>query len=203
MSIKFVFLAIPLALMAVLGLSNCTKFKTEITQKPLAKKNPISYEFEVPVEAVRSTLRAIRDSQFEPFFPNLRMYFKEDNNPFVAPPYVNFDFTKAEFEHDVFLYCWHKPIVKSPVYFVKNESLDYLASFHLHITPIKVSHTLVEVFTHRPEVIAGQTSGFLNPHGPANIYVSVQPTTIEEYKILLKIGDRLGIKGMPDLVEPD
>jgi hypothetical protein len=62
--------------------------------------------------------------------------------------------------------------------------------------------TLVEIITHHPEVIAGETSGFLRPHGPANIYIDVAPTSIEEYEILLRLGQVLKVDDMPPLRLP-
>src|ERR1041384_3742043 len=97
----------------------------------------------------------------------------------------------------------HDPIGKSKVYFARGEALDYLAEFELHLIERGGKETEVRVRTLRPEVINGKKLGF-GSCGPglANRYVAVEPTTIEEYEILLRIGQALGEKDMPPLVLP-
>ena len=46
------------------------------------------------------------------------------------------------------------------------------------------------------------TSGF-RPHGPAYVYLPIEGTTIEEYSMLLEIGEALGTEGMPPLIRPE
>jgi hypothetical protein len=41
-----------------------------------------------------------------------------------------------------------------------------------------------------------------SPHGPSLISAEVDPTTIEQYQILLDIGRQLGAKEMPPLLTP-
>jgi len=100
------------------------------------------------------------------------------------------------------LYNYHMPISLSPVYRVGGKELPYLAEFLLQIEPSpKGVATRVSVIASQTKVIAGKTSGFLNPHGPANIYVSVDSTSIEEYEILQILGGRLGVL-LPPSVTP-
>jgi hypothetical protein len=100
------------------------------------------------------------------------------------------------------LYTPHEPISFSPVYRVDGRELPYLAEFYLQIEPLPGDNaTRVAVAAEQAEVIAGTTSGFLNPRGPANIYVEVKPTTIEEYEILQLLGEQLGVK-LPPSVTP-
>lgn len=95
-----------------------------------------------------------------------------------------------------------QPISLSPVYRVQGKELPFLAEFYLLIEPLPGNNaTRVVVSAEQTEVIAGATSGFLNPRGSANIYVPVKPTTIEEYEILQILGEQLGVK-LPPAVTP-
>jgi hypothetical protein len=101
------------------------------------------------------------------------------------------------------LTTFHEPISLSPVYRVAGKELPYLAEFLLRTEPSPDDEeTRVPVIATRTEEIAGQTSGFLNPHGPANIYVPVKATSIEEYEILQILGARLGVSLAPSITPP-
>ena len=97
----------------------------------------------------------------------------------------------------------HDPIGKSNVYFARGEALDYLANFEFHLLKRGDQETEVRVKALQSEVINGRQFGF-GSCGPgfANRYVAVEPTTIEEYEILLRIGQALGEKDMPPLLLP-
>jgi hypothetical protein len=95
------------------------------------------------------------------------------------------------------------PISLSPVYRVSGKELPYLAEFLIQIEPSpKEGSTRVNVIASQVKVISGKTSGFLNPHGPASIYVSVESTSIEEYEILQLLGARLGVVLPPSVTPP-
>jgi len=97
----------------------------------------------------------------------------------------------------------HEPISLSPVYRLRGKNLPYMAEFLLQLDPLPDgSGTRVTVIASRTEVIAGQTLGFLNPHGPANIYVAVEATSIEEYEILQILGAHLGTTLPPSVTPP-
>jgi hypothetical protein len=50
-------------------------------------------------------------------------------------------------------------------------------------------------------VLNGQTTG-MPGHGRANRYVSVEPTSIEEYVVLRHLGEILGVDSMPEPILP-
>ena len=85
----------------------------------------------------------------------------------------------------------------SSVYFVGGKAAPYLADFHLKIEDLGGERTRVEVETIDPQVIAGRAlmpgRHFTRP----NIYVPVEATSIEEYRLLLRLGELLGEPGMP------
>ncbi len=78
--------------------------------------------------------------------------------------------------------------------------MEYFAEFQLHFTVINENETKVEVITHGSKVLY-----FSFPVFSGHAYVNekkVEPTTIEEYEILLRIGKLVGEKDMPPLHLP-
>ena len=76
--------------------------------------------------------------------------------------------------------------------------MQYTADFKLLLTPVSDSKTRVDVRTSESKVRIGANFG-----GHAgDYYERVAPTTIEEYRILLKIGTALGEQNMPPLRLP-
>ena len=112
-------------------------------------------------------------------------------------------FFNPELDWDLVLRTYHTPIGKSVVYFARGKPLDYLAEFHLHLVERGPKETQVDVWTHKPEVNLGKVFHF-GTRGPgfAEIYVAIEPTTIEEYEILLRMGQLLGEKNMPPIIVP-
>lgn len=80
----------------------------------------------------------------------------------------------------------------SPVYTRDGASLPISGRFHISMTSLP-GGTRVEL--HALEISALLDGGERR--------ISLAPTTIEEYRILLRIGDCLGEKGMPLIVLPD
>ena len=87
---------------------------------------------------------------------------------------------------------------KSDIYQWLHTPLDYKADFEVRLIPVSDSKTQVDVATSEAEVRIGPN---FSAQG-GDYYERVAPTTIEEYKILLKIGKALGQPGMPPLVLP-
>jgi hypothetical protein len=125
----------------------------------------------------------------------LHLAWKDDSNPFAKEV-----FSQPSTNDDAYLYTFHEPIGFSKVYFRGGEPLQYISNFHLRLTPLGAKKTRVRVEARDCEVIAGLSP--IGVHGPANIYVSVYPTTIEEYEILLRIGKELAVNDMPLLRLP-
>jgi hypothetical protein len=161
----------------------------------MAHRNPTAWTFDVSMADVKKAITA-SFADFE--WLGMVLAFKEDGSMFAEGV-----LSKPGNENDAYLYNHHKPIRASAVYCRDGKGLEYLAEFQLHLTSLQERRTRVEVITHKPEVIAGMTPGWLSPHGSANIYVRVEPTSIEEYEILLRLGSTLDAKGMPALVPPE
>ena len=152
-----------------------------IEVQQLAVRNPTSYVFPVsPDEADKAVVEVLRRRDWR----GLPRHFEGMGGTFH-------------------LQNFHDPIGKSAVYFAKGEPLDYLAEFRIDILERGPKESEVKVTTLQPEVINGKKFGF-GSCGPgfANRYVPVEPTSIEEYELLLKIGAALKTKGMPALLLP-
>jgi hypothetical protein len=89
-------------------------------------------------------------------------------------------------------------ITASDSYFWWNSPLQYSAVFKLLLTPVSDSRTRVDVQTSDSKVRIGANFG---GHG-GDYYERVPPTTIEEYRILRKIGAALGEQRMAPLRLP-
>jgi hypothetical protein len=83
---------------------------------------------------------------------------------------------------DIYYHWWKTP-------------LEYSADFKLRLTPMSNMNTRVDIQTSESKVRIGPNFG---AHG-GDSYEPVAPTTIEEYRILLKLGSALGERGMPPL----
>lgn len=104
-------------------------------------------------------------------------------------------------ENDAYLYGDISPIGESQVYFKNGQPLIYYADFHIHVTAVSPKKTRVDISTYDSSVAVGVDENW-SPRGPSLIEVDVDPTTIEEYQLLLNIGKQLGAAEMPPLVLP-
>jgi hypothetical protein len=110
-------------------------------------------------------------------------------------------FVNLENQDDLYLHFFGDVIDPSAVYFGGGKPLRYRAEFQLHLTALDDKSTKVLVITHNPTVINGSVCCGL--HGYKSNDVAVEPTTVEEYRILMFIGRILGVSGMPPLRLPE
>jgi len=172
----------------------------EVESKPLPSRNPTAYTFDAVPGEIHKAIRQLYDQQFRersrylftPVFPGDENLIDE----------IAAIFSQPGNESDAYLSYMHDPVGISRVYSVGGKPAPYLADFHLHITPQEPAKTRVEIRTLRPEVLAGKTLLPRNHLTRANIYLPVEPTTIEEYSILLRIGAIVGQPDMPPLSLP-
>jgi hypothetical protein len=182
----------------------CNRDIHPIETKPFSQKNPTDYEFALPVSEVRKKLLAafkdfdLRQKLASSFDSNSR-YLVSVRSKDDPDPEKTFD--NPENKNDLYLHSWGEIIGPSPIYFGGGKPLEYRAEFQLHLTKAGNNRTKVSVITHKPHVING--SKCCGPHGEVSNNVPVEPTTIEEYKILLFIGSVLGTKDMPPLRMPE
>jgi hypothetical protein len=111
-------------------------------------------------------------------------------------------FAKPNTADDVFLHNFRHALCVSDAYVCGTEPAEFEADFHLHLTRLEPSMTRVDVLILGPMVRCGTLSG-LPGHPRALRRIDVDPTSIEEYRILLAIGSELVVKDMPPLRLPD
>ncbi len=193
-----------LLLVILLTVLACDRDIHLIETKPFSQKNPTDYEFAVPVSEVKKKLLAA----FEDFdlkdklcaslneIKSCLFSVESKEDPTVSREI----FANSENNNDLYLYPYDL-IGPSPIYFGGGKPLEYRAEFQLHLTDAGNDRTKVTIITHNSTVINGAKC--CGPHGDVSNYVVVEPTTIEEYKILLFIGSVLGAKGMSPLRMPE
>lgn len=151
--------------------------------RKLPEKNPVSYAFHAPIAQVR---RAVESSFHLPADDD-RLY--GDWNPSRMSGHGS---PETEFEMS------QDGLTKSNVYHWLTIPLGYKAEFKLRLAPLSDSMTQVDVQTAESMVLIGPN---LFGHG-GNFYQPVAPTTVEEYRILLKVGQFLNELNMPPLKMP-
>ena len=108
-------------------------------------------------------------------------------------------FLQPNTANDIYLTAMDGPWL-SKYYYSVNQPIKYTAEFVFKLTKIDENSTAVKVVTINPEIISGKGLGV---HGPMSIYTKAQPTTIEEYSLLLFIADKLGDRTLLPLKLPN
>jgi hypothetical protein len=169
--------------------------------------NPTSYEFLVPADDVVQTIVAA----FSEARPVVSSLYRSLPLQSSAPIPMNVvysaetresslfgkeTFARAGDKTDVYLHSFGEPILSS-VYCVLGRRLPYRVEFAIRVQAVgEGSQVSVEALN--PRVLKG--IGGFGPHGTYSAEVPVRPTTIEEYSLLLYIGDALGAPPMPDVL---
>lgn len=182
----------------ILTVPGCEGSKNTIEKRTIPQNNPTTYEFDASIENVKNAIQEVRGSNWEDVqkpYEGAEIAWKTNGNPFAVKIFSN-----PKNENDAFLFGMGAAVGKSPVYMKDGEDLTYYADFQIHITAVTPSRTRVEIFTYDSHVQAGTE---WHPYAQAGIFLEVEPTSIEEYQILLDIGNRLGATDMPKLIMPD
>jgi hypothetical protein len=178
----------------ILSLNGCdTKYK--YIELEMSEKNPISYVFNATIEQIHQALVSKYNN-----FPGISLEFASDSSIVWGSKYLN----SPDNINDAFI--WNYFPDTSIVYYNQQNKIPYYYSLHLHIIKIDNTKTEVEIITINPEIMTGIRfpSNVLSSvfHQPP-ITKSVHPSTIEEYRVLLNIGEVLGIKDkMPTMRVP-
>ena len=172
--IRRIFLALSIILVLCIAIRGC------YSKKKLDNPNPTSYIFDADIEQVRIAIV----NNAEKYEKN-KMYLwsiSEDKEIIFH----------TDIKEDAWLHHFNNRYSK--IYFRFGKPLIYFVEFRIHLDSISEKKTKVEIFTLDPEI-------FLFGVGVGQIGYSrtkkVSPSTIEEYEILLSIGEQLGEKGMP------
>jgi hypothetical protein len=165
----------------------------EYFKKELKVKNPTVFIFDKSLDEIKKVI----EKEFFHYTNDGCLYQKKNYTVYnkLFEDSSNFDdYILARFT------------AESKIYFKKPDSMSliYDADFHLHLIKIDTCRTLVQIITYDNYIVIGEkTMGFVGEIGRA-IVQSVEPTSIEEYEILLKIGEALGVKDkMPPLLLPE
>ena len=157
----------------------------------LPKSNPTQYIFPRPLEEIMKVFYDKFSADFSSFcFINDKDCGWENEKYLKTPENIN----------DAI----YRPTVNSRVYYNAEEPIRHSLIFHIHIISLSERTTLVEVRMIKSEIEIGEDNFHkLFPGHVSFVMKSVPPTTIEEYEILLKIGEGLGIKDqMPPIILP-
>jgi hypothetical protein len=211
--------------LAVTGCSSISRGTDQISlqEKVLLHPNPTSYEFEASVgdvtNAIKKAFNVWQKGQRNKYHESMWtgsgdsktkralsdalqssgmafLLWKGDGD-MLAKNLL----TKTGNENDAYIYGDVRPVGESRVYFKAGQPLIYYADFHIHLAAAAPHKTRMEISTYGSRVITGLDESW-SPHGPSLIFVEVPPTTIEQYQILLGIGQQLGVTNMPPLVTP-
>ncbi|MEZ5422879.1 MAG: hypothetical protein R2682_07265 [Pyrinomonadaceae bacterium] len=176
-----------------------------IETKAFKDRNPTSYEFPGSLQDVRQKVISIfkdyRREYYKDFGQEMSFFFtaEERSNALFAKETGIFDDDKNKF--DLFLHSFGNMRLPSPLYFGGGKPLTYTADFQLHFSDADPGKTRIQVIAHRAKVFNGTVC--CGMHGYMSNVVPVEPTTIEEYKILRIIGEELGLTDMPPTRYPD
>jgi len=166
--------------------------------------NPTSYIYNLPLELLKKNIIDDFESLLSPDIEEImcrRMTVYQETDR----PIYDSIFNVEENIHDIILSSGnfeHTTLGYSNVYFLGSKPLLYKAEFQLHFEKITDTSTQVRIITLNSKVIVGMQHISIPSHRGFK-YKSVEPTTIEEYKILLRIGKLVGEKKMPSLKMPE
>ena len=169
--------------------------KEKVNKIVLDKKNPIEFVFNVSKDSLYEVLTN------DIILKNLPLMTIKNRR--IIPSEILKSFLCIENNQDIFL----EPGIhlKSKTYKnIEGEFFNYLVSFYLHLESVDQSHTKVSIKTMEPKIIVGNDLLPSPPHFVRNNKIMVvEPSTIEEYEILLEIGKLVGEKEMPLLILPN
>lgn len=198
-------LRIAVLLLAIGLLVSCGESPAKIEQRDFALRNSTSHVFAKPLDVLRSDVLATLDD-FNVMLPFYQSFAPEGGYTFsvstrdVYSPTSRDIFTDAANANDIYLEAFGALIGPSPLYYTSDKPLVYTAEFQVHFEKVDENSTKVSVITHHPKVVNG--SECCSAHGLYSIYQDVEPTSIEEYRILQLIGQVAGTRDMPPIKLP-
>lgn len=189
------------AVAGVLALSGCFMHGVARVTAPLAIErdlpsppNPVVWEFSATPAEIRAILRSAYGQRLiQPGESAEQWKIRAEALGRLASP---------EGRNDSILALWP---TETPAYRVDGETLPYFTDLYIRITPVAHRRTRVEVSAIRAHVHLVATGPFVNPHNILGVITTtgvrheVEPTTIEEYRVLRYIGSAFGETEMPPL----
>ena len=174
------------------------------------EKNPTSYIFSVPLSKLKEIIihdfEIHRSKNIDEYVSVQEISNKSwdvltigESNMYSKSENI---FINENNKFDLIIIPTPNPTVSySKVYKKFWKPMEYSAQFQLHFIFITDTETKIEIITHNPEVLYWGFNFFGSGHGYVKCK-TVEPTTIEEYEILLRIGKLVGEKDMPSLLLP-
>ncbi len=173
------------SILIVLSVFGCN---SQPVEKVLSPKNPTSVVFRASLGKLSGIVRSEFDG-----LKHRDMILASKNSLFFPIDTLDI-FDQHGNENDFLLYSVDQKVGLSYVY----SGYEYFASFHLHLIPIDLETTKIEVRTIRPRILLEKELVPSLPHfARRSIFEKIQPSTIEEYEILHKIGTKLGQQMAP------
>ena len=179
----------------LLFLVACDSRETFVQLK-MPSQNPMVWEFNASVPEIHAILKN-RYSHRAGF----SLEFANDTSKIVWGDEVLF---LPQNKLDAFIFHYRRDT--SYIYRTKEGGVEYLVSHHVHIDSIGPTVSRVQIIAVKPRICVGTRFPYtIVPRDPgATITVPVPPPTIEEYQLLLEIGDDLRVRAkMPALILPD
>jgi hypothetical protein len=183
---------------------SCTSTES-INLKSFPIKNIPEHNFRVSISKLHDTIASlfnfenqeenkILSSIFYYYYPEGMkhlIYFSAEtkDNAVFSREY----FSKPNTSYDIYVHAYGD-VWPSKLYFSGKKQLDYRTPFIIKLTKIDTNSTRINIIAESPKVING-ISGY-SAHGAVARETSVEPTTIEEYSILLFIASKLGDSSM-------
>lgn len=187
-----------------------------IESKPFPVKNIAEHSFNLNIDKLKDTIFSFFtiENQNNNKYLNDIFYFypSPEKEKEIYKMFIDFQiensktalfgsdyFAKPNTSNDIYIHnfetCW-----LSKLYYSKGRPLEYSTAFIIKLAPINNDSTKVFIKAETPKVING-ISGY-GAHGAVARETIVEPTTIEEYSILLFIADKLGDKTLAPLKLP-
>ncbi len=182
-----------LILFANILLTSCQK---KILKVILDKKNPVEYIYNSPIDSLHSMIsRQLEINKMMVWDAQHGIMVIEEATKLFSQKGNSLDFCLQSIQY----------VGRSRIYLAKKGvSFYYEAWFYLHLESIDKDHTKIRIITIEPKVVVGRELLPTPPHFVRrDKTIAVEPSTIEEYEILLKIGELTGEKGMPQLILPN
>ena len=168
--------------------------KEKINKIELISKNPVEYVFNTSMDNLYNMIGKLKINKMMLVDATDAGMVSVAMSELHYKPKNNLDFYLLPLNY----------ICKSKIYQrINGDSLEYMASFYLHLETISEKKTKVSIRTIEPKVKIGKALFRSLPHfARESRNLPVEPSTIEEYEILLKIGNLAGEMDMPPLHLP-
>jgi hypothetical protein len=171
--------------------------KIDYIELRMPQKNPSTYIFEASIDTIKNVIRRNHGKM-----PLMHIETATDSSLIWSGNVL----TIPENKDDFYIYNI-LPVDTSIIFSNVEKPIPYSYSMHIHLVSASPERTLVTIKTINPEICVGvkfphNVIKFGVPEG--SLLKSVSPSTIEEYMVLLVIGEALGVKDkMPPLLLPE